>query len=106
MEKNMPEELDQRIRHMLHDVDAAATPHELPAPPQMWSQLQFRLRYRPRKQADTFHGSVIFVAIYLLALLMWNTQFAWLNLSLTIVLAFAAVVGASFCLLVSRSFRS
>jgi len=99
----MPEELDQRIRHMLHDVDAAATPHELPAPPQMWSQLQFRLRYRP--QADTFHGSVIFVAIYLLVLLMWNTQFAWLNLSLTIVLAFAAIAAASL-LLVSRSFRS
>jgi hypothetical protein len=106
MEKSMPEELDQRIRHMLHDVDAAAMPHELPAPPQMWSQLQFRLRYRPRKQADTFHGSVIFVAIYVVAMLMWNTQFAWLNLSLTIVLAFAAVAGASFCLLVSRSFRS
>ena len=102
----MPEELDQRIRLMLHDVDAAATPHELPAPLKMWSQLQFRLRYRPRMHADTFHGSAIFIAIYVLALLMWNTQFAWLNLSLTIVLAFAAVAGASLCLLVSRSFRS
>lgn len=102
----MPEELDQRIRHMLQNLDAAAAPRELPGAPQVWSQLQFRLRYRPRTKTDAFHGSFTFVAIYLLALLMWNTQFAWLNLSLTIVLAFAAVAGASLCLLVSRSFRS
>ena len=103
----MPEELDQRIRHMLQHVDAAAASHELPGAPQVWSQMQFRLRYRPRtKTTDAFHGSVTFVAICLLALLMWNTQFAWLNLSLAIVLASAAVAGASLCLLVSRSFRS
>jgi VIT1/CCC1 family predicted Fe2+/Mn2+ transporter len=102
----MPEELDQRIRHMLQEVDAAAAPHELPGTRQVWSQLQFRLRYRPRRTTDAFQGSFIFVAIYLLVLLMWNTQFAWLNLSLAIVLASAAVAGASLSLLVSRSFRS
>jgi hypothetical protein len=106
MEKSMPEELDQQIRHMLQEVDAAAAPHELPGLRQVWSQLQFRLHYRPRRKTDAFHGSVTFVAIYLLALLMWNTRFAWLNLSLAIVLVSAAVAGASFCLLVSRNFRS
>jgi hypothetical protein len=91
---------------MLQHVDAAAAPHELPGAPQVWSQMQFRLRYRPRTKTEAFHGSATFVAICLLALLMWNAQFAWLNLSLAIVLASAAVAGASLCLLVSRSFRS
>jgi hypothetical protein len=102
----MPEELDQRIRHMLQEVDVAAAPHEVPSPAKVWSQLQFRLHYRPRRKTDAFHGSVTFVAFYLLALLMWNTRFAWLNLSLAIVLASAAVAAAFLYLLASRSFRS
>jgi hypothetical protein len=48
----------------------------------------------------------VFVAIYLLALLMWNIRFAWLNLGVAIVLASAVVAAASLCMLVSRSFRS
>ncbi|MEY2413375.1 MAG: hypothetical protein QOD84_1981 [Acidobacteriaceae bacterium] len=102
----MSEELDQQIRLMLQEVDATAPAQALPDSAQMWSHIQFRLHYRPHGNTGSFHGSIVFVAIYLLALLMWNIRFAWLNLGVAIVLASAVVAAASLCMLVSRSFRS
>ena len=102
----MPEELEQRIRHALQDADAAAALHDLPAPSQVWSRLQFRLAYRPRRETYASHASAILVAVYLLAFLMWSTWSTWLNASLIAVLAPAAAAAVFLCMHVSRNFRS
>jgi fatty acid desaturase len=102
----MPEELEQRIRHMLQEADSAVAPHELPAPSQVWSRLQFRLAYRPRREAYASHITTILVAVYLLAFLMWSTWSTWLDASLIAVLAPAAAAAAFLYMHVSRNFRS
>ncbi len=102
----MPEELEQRIRHMLQEADSAAAPHELPAPSQVWSRLQFRLAYRPRRDTYAPDGSTILVAVSLLAFLMWSTWSTWLDASLIAVLVPAAAAAVFLCMHVSRNFRS
>jgi fatty acid desaturase len=102
----MPEELEQRIRHKLQEADSAAAPHELAAPSQVWSRLQFRLAYRPRRDTYATHGSIILVAVYLLAFLTWSTWSTGLDASLIAVLAAAAAVAVFLCMHVSRNFRS
>jgi fatty acid desaturase len=102
----MPEKLEQRIHQLLQEVDSASAPHELPAPSQVWSQLQFRLAYRPRRETYTSHATTILVAVYLLAFLMWGTWSTRLNLSLIAVLALAAAAAGFLCMHVSRHFRS
>jgi len=102
----MPEELEQRIRHTLQEADSAAAPHELPAPSQVWSRLQFRLAYRRRRETYASHASTILVAVYLLAFLMWSTWSPWLGAGLIAVLAPAAAVAVFLCVQLSRKFRS
>lgn len=102
----MPEELEQRIRHALQEADSAAAPRELPASSQVWSRLQFRLAYRPRKETYASHVSTILVAVYLLAFLMWSTWSTWLEASLIAVLAPATAAAVFLCMHVSRNFRS
>jgi fatty acid desaturase len=102
----MPEEMEQRIRHTLQEADSAAAPHELPNPSQVWSRLQFRLAYRPRKETYASHVSTILVAVYLLAFLMWSTWSTWLDASLIAVLAPATAAAVFLCMHVSRNFRS
>jgi hypothetical protein len=102
----MPEELEQRIHQWLQEADSAAAPQELPAPSQVWSRLQFRLAYRPRRETYASHVSTILVVIYLLAFLMssaWSTR---LNLSLIAVLALAVAAAGFLCVHVARHFRS
>jgi hypothetical protein len=102
----MPEELEQRIHQLLQEVDSAAAPHELPAPLQVWSRLQFRLAYRPRRETYASHPSTILVAVYLLAFLMWSAWSTWLYSSLIAVLALAAAAAVSLCMHASRKFLS
>jgi fatty acid desaturase len=102
----MSEELEQRIRYTLQEADSVAAPHELPAPSQVWSRLQFRLAYRPRRETYASHASTILVAVYLLAFLMWSAWSTWLNSSLIGVLALAAAAAVFLCMHVSRKFRS
>ena len=105
----MSEGLEQRIHQLLKDADSAAAPHELPAPLQVWSRLQFRLAYRPRRETYASHANTILVAFYLLAFLMWSARSASLNLSLISLiaaLAFAAFGAGFLCMHVSRRFRS
>jgi fatty acid desaturase len=102
----MPEELKQRIHQLLQEVDSAAAPRELPAPSQVWSRLQFRLAYRPRREAYAPHASTVLVAVYLLAFLMWSAWSTWLNASVFGVLTLAAAAAGFLCMHVSRRFRS
>jgi hypothetical protein len=102
----MSEELEQRIRYALQEADSAAAPHELPAPSQVWSRLQFRLAFRPRRETYASHAGTILAAVYLLAFLMWSAWSTWLNASLIAVLALAAAVAVFLCMNVSRKFRS
>jgi hypothetical protein len=102
----MSKELEQRIRCTLQEADSAAAPHELPAPSQVWSRLQFRLAYRPRRETYASHASTILVAVYLLAFLMWRAWSTWLNASLIAVLALAAAAAVFLGMHVSRKFRS
>lgn len=102
----MPEELNHRIRHTLQEADSAAAPHDLPAPSQVWSRLQFRLAYRPRRETYASHVSTILVAVYLLAFLMRSTWSTWPDASLIAVLAPAAAAAVFLCMRVSRNFDS
>jgi hypothetical protein len=102
----MSKELEQRIRCTLQEADSAAAPHELPAPSQVWSRVQFRLAYRPRRETYASHASTILVAVYLLAFLMWRAWSTWLNASLIAVLALAAAAAVFLGMHVSRKFRS
>ena len=101
----MSEEVEQRIHQLLQEVDSAAAPHELPDASQVWSRLQLRLAYRPRKETYASHASTIPVAVYLLAFLMWSAWSTWLNASVIAVLALAAAAAAFLCMHVSRKFR-
>lgn len=101
----MPEELEQRIHQLLLEVDSTAAPHELPAPSQVWSRLQLRLAYRPRRETYASHASSILVAVYLLVFLMWSAWSTWLSASLIAVLAFAAAAATFLCMHISRKFR-
>src|SRR6202047_58613 len=100
----MPEDLEQRIRHTLREADSAAAPHELPAPSQVWSRLQFRLAYRPRRETYASHVSTILIAVYLLAFLMWTPWSPGLDASLIAVLAPATAAAVFLCMHVSRNF--
>lgn len=102
----MSTELDQRIRHLLQEVDSAAAPHEVPAPSEVWSRVQFRLAYRPRKETYTWLGSPILIAVYLLAFLMWSTSTAWINLGLIAMLAVSIVSSMLLCVHGARKIRS
>lgn len=102
----MSEEMEQRIRYTLQAADTAATPHELPAASQVWSRLQFRLAYRPRRKTYASHAGTILVAVYLLAFMIWCDWHTWLNAGLIAVLALAAAAAAFLCMQVSRTFRS
>jgi hypothetical protein len=102
----MSEELDQRILHMLEAADAAASPRELPTSSRVWSQMQFRLRHQPRRQAPTFHGNAALVAVYLLVFLMWSTGFDWFYPGIVLVVGIAAVAAVLLRLLVFRNFCS
>jgi hypothetical protein len=102
----MPEELEQRIHQLLREVDSAAAPHELAAPSQVWSRLQLRLAYSPRRETYTSHATTILVAVYLLAFLIWSTWSTRLNLSLIAVLALATAAAGFLCMRVARHFRS
>lgn len=102
----MPEELEQQIQQWLQEADSAATPHELPAASQVWSRLQFRLAYRPRRETYTSHAGTILVVVYLLAFLMWTSWSIGPGLSLIGVLALAVAAAGFFCMQVSRHFRS
>jgi hypothetical protein len=102
----MPEELEQRIQQLLQKVDSGAAPHELPAPSLVWSRLQLRLAYRPRRETFASHASAILAAVYLLAFLMWSAWSTWLTASVIAVLALASAAAAFLCMRVSRNFRS
>lgn len=102
----MSEELKQQIRYTLQEADSEAAPHELPSASQLWSRLQFRLAYRPRRKTGASHASILLVAVYLLAFMMWSAWPAWLNASLIAVLALAAAAAVFLCMQVSRTFRS
>ena len=101
----MSEELEQRIHQLLQEVDSAAAPHEPPAPSEVWSRLQLRLAYRPRREIYASHASTILVAGYLLGFVMWSTWSTWLNASLIAVLALAAAAATFLCMHISRKFR-
>lgn len=102
----MTEGPQQQVRSALEQMEAAAPPHDLPTSAQVWSRLQFRLAYRPRRDGSTWQPSTLLVALYVLALLLWTTRTGWLSVSLLAVLACAAVAAAYIALRVSRSFRS
>jgi hypothetical protein len=103
----MHDKSDQRIVEALRNVDLATKPHELPGATRMWSQLQFRLRYRPQRPRDAYaFSSTAIVGAYILVFLMWSTQLVWLDLGLMLVLAFAAIAALVLCMTVSRNIRS
>jgi hypothetical protein len=102
----MPEKLEQRIHQWLQEADSAAVPQELPTPSQLWSRLQFRLAYRPRRETYASHASTILVVAYTLSFLMWSAWSTRLNLSLIAVLALAVAAAGILCMHVSRTFRS
>lgn len=101
----MSSELDQRIRHMLQQVDSAAEPHEVPAPSEVWSRVQFRLAYRPRNETYSLLGGPIVIAVSLLAFLMWSTSTAWINLSIIAIIAISIVSSVLLCILGARKIR-
>ena len=102
----MKEELRQQIRHALEQLEMAAPPHDLPTSTQVWSRLQFRLAWRPRRKGHTFEADSLLAALYVLAFALWTTWSGWLSESLLAVLACAAAAAVFLFLQVSRSFRS
>jgi hypothetical protein len=102
----MTEHLEQRIRHLLETADSAAAPHELPPASQVWSRMQFRLAYRPRRETYASRAGAILVAVYILSFLMWSAWSTWLNASLITVLTLAAAAAGFLCMHISRRFRS
>jgi hypothetical protein len=103
----MHDKNDQRIAEALRNIELASEPHELPGATRMWSQLQFRLRYRPQRTSDAyaFSCTTAIVGVYVLLFQMWNTQVAWLDHSLMLILGFAAVAALLLWVRVSRDIR-
>jgi len=102
----MSEQLDQQVQHALAELDASCPPHDLPSDAQVWSRLQFRLAYRPRRANVAGHAGALLVSVYVLVLLVWVTRSASLFVSLVGVLAFAAAAAVVLCLRINRTFRS
>jgi len=102
----MPDKSHREIQDLFGQLDAAAPPHDLPASGQVWSRLQFRLAYRPRKDSDGSDTGSLLVAAYVLAFLIWTYWSGWLSAGLIAALASAAAAAAFLLLRVSRYFRS
>lgn len=102
----MRKKLEQQIRRAIVQSEMAAAPHDLPSSAQAWSRLQFRLKYRPRRERYALHASTLLVALYVLAFLFWTTWSGWLSASLLAVLASAAAAAVSLLLRISRIFPS
>lgn len=101
----MREGLQQQIQHTLESLDEAAPRLDLPTSAQVWSRLQFRLAYRPRRDRYTWLAGTLLVALYVLAFLMWLTWSGWWSASLLAVLGSAAGAALYLLLHVSRIFR-
>lgn len=101
----MPEEAEEQIRRVLEQLNAA-TDLTLPTAGQVRSGSQFRLAYRPRRNADASHFGMLLAGLYVLALMLWTTWSGWPSIDLLTMVAFAAVAGCVFARSISRSFRS
>ena len=96
----------QQIRRALEQIDEAAPSHTLPTSAQVWSRLQFRLAYRPRRDRYNAQEGTLMPALYILAFLLWFTWSGWLSVSFLAVLGSATGVAMYFLLHLSRVFRS
>jgi hypothetical protein len=101
----MPEKTEQPIRRALEQLDAA-TDVTVPAAGQVWSRTQFRLAYRPRRNAGASHFGMLLAGLYVLALMLWTTWSGWFSIGLLTMVVFAAVAACVFARSISRSFRS
>jgi hypothetical protein len=101
----MPENGEQRIRRALEELKAA-TDLILPTAGQVWSRSQFRLAYRPQRNAGASHFGMLLVGLYVLALVLLTTWSGWSSIGLLTMVAFAAVAACVFARSISRSFRS
>jgi hypothetical protein len=91
----MPEKTEQQIRRALEQLNAA-TDLTLPPAGQVWSRSQFRLAYRPRRNADASHFGMLLASLYVFALVLWTTWSGWSSIGLLTIVAFAAVVACVF----------
>ena len=101
----MPEKTEQPIRHALEQLNAA-TDLTVPTAGQVWSRSQFRLAYRPRRNAGASHFGMLLAGLYVLALVLWTAWSGWSSIGLLTMVAFAAVAACVFARSISRSFRS
>lgn len=101
----MPEKTEEQIRRALEHLNAT-TDLTLPTAGQVWSRSQFRLAYRPRRNAGASHFRILLVGLYVLALVLWTTWSGWSSIGLLTMVAFAAVAACVFARSISRSFRS
>ena len=101
----MPEKAEQQIRRALEQLNAA-TDLTLPTAGQVWSQSQFRLAYRPRRNAGASHFGMLLAGLYVLALMLSTTWSGWSSIGLLTMVAIAAVAACVFAGSISRSFRS
>lgn len=101
----MPEKAEEQIRRALEQLNAA-TDLTLPTAGLVWSRSQFRLAYRPRRNADASHFGTLLAGLYVLALMLWTTWSGWSSIGLFTMVTFAAVAACVFAASISRSFRS
>lgn len=101
----MPEKTEEQIRRALEQLNAA-TDLTLPIAGQVWSRSQFRLAYRPRRNAGASHFLMLLAGLYVLALVLWTTWSGWSSIGLLTMVAFAVVAACVFARSISRSFRS
>jgi hypothetical protein len=101
----MPEEAEQQIRRALEQLNAA-TDLTLPTAGQVWSRSQFRLAYRPRRNAGAPHFGMLLAGLYVLALVLWTAWSGWSSIGLLTMVSFAALAACVFARSITRSFRS
>ena len=102
----MKEELQQKIRQAIDQLESAAEPHDLPTSAQAWSRVQFRLAYRPRTNRYASQTGSLLAAVYILSFLVWTTWSGLLSASFLALLTSAAAAAVFLFLQASRSFRS
>jgi hypothetical protein len=101
----MPEKTEQPIRRALEQLNAA-TDVTVPTAGQVWSRSQFRLAYRPRRNAGASPFGMLLAGLYVFALVLWTTWSGWSSIGLLTMVAFAAVAACVFARSITRSDRT